>query len=83
MPPGADKYNPSNFRSTAATPASSGRVPMKKFEPREAVAVSSRGTSELAEFFKNSAPPGGAGPRDDPNAYPPRYPNRKKTSIAG
>jgi hypothetical protein len=87
MPPGADKYNPSNFRSTAPgvgeAPAPTRRVPMKKFEPREAVAVSSRGTSELAEFFKNSAPPGGVvGPRDDPN-YPPRYPNRKKTSIAG
>ncbi|KAK0614039.1 hypothetical protein B0T14DRAFT_570025 [Immersiella caudata] len=87
MPPGADKYNPSNFRSTAPgvseAPVPTRRVPMKKFEPREAVAVSSRGTSELAEFFKNSAPPGGVvGPRDDPN-YPPRYPNRKKTSIAG
>jgi len=81
MPPGVDKYNPSNFRSTApsagAAPASGRRGPMKKFEPREAVAVSSRGTSELAEFFKNSAPPGGvAPPRDD------RYPNRKKTGLA-
>lgn len=36
----------------------SGRVPMKKFEPRDAVSVPSRGTSELAEFLKNSEPPG-------------------------
>ncbi|KAM7200104.1 hypothetical protein V8F33_004037 [Rhypophila sp. PSN 637] len=35
------------------------RVPMKKFEPREAVSVSNRATSDLADFFKNSAPPGG------------------------
>ena len=38
----------------------SGRIPMKKFEPRDAVLVSSRGTSDLAEFLKHSAPPPGA-----------------------
>lgn len=37
------------------------RVPMKKFEPREAVSVPSRATSDLADFFKNSGPPGGGG----------------------
>ncbi|KAK0638900.1 hypothetical protein B0T16DRAFT_394728 [Cercophora newfieldiana] len=87
MPPGVDKYNPSNFRSTApsvgAAPPATRRVPMKKFEPRDPVAVSSRGTSELAEFFKNSAPPGGPVGRRDDSDYPPRYPNRKKTSVAG
>lgn len=36
----------------------SGRVPMKKFEPREAVSVPSRGTSDLADFLKYSEPPG-------------------------
>lgn len=40
--------------------AGGGRVPMKKFEPREAVSVPSRGTSDLAEFFKQSGPPPGA-----------------------
>ncbi|KAK4163633.1 hypothetical protein QBC43DRAFT_57807 [Cladorrhinum sp. PSN259] len=38
----------------------SGRVPMKKFEPRDAVLVPSRGTSDLADFLKHSAPPPGA-----------------------
>ncbi|KAK1829105.1 hypothetical protein QBC39DRAFT_415086 [Podospora conica] len=33
------------------------KVPMKKFEPREAVSVSSRATSDLAEFFRNAEPP--------------------------
>lgn len=46
--------------SATGVPSSGGRrVPMKKFEPREAVSVSSRATSDLADFFKNSAPPGG------------------------
>ncbi|KAM7199517.1 hypothetical protein V8F20_005701 [Naviculisporaceae sp. PSN 640] len=46
--------------SANGVPSSGGRrVPMKKFEPREAVSVPSRATSDLAEFFKNSAPPGG------------------------
>ena len=48
------------------------RVPMKKFEPREAVSVPSRATSDLADFFKNSAPPGGGfaavGPVGGPQA---------------
>jgi len=88
MPPGADKYSPANFsKPTGAVggtrPAGSGRIPMKKFEPREAVSVSSRGTSELAEFFKNSAPPPGlGGGREDPDPYSARYGNRKKTSVA-
>jgi len=75
MPPGVDKYNPSNFRSTTSGTTSTGRVPMKKFEPREPVSVSSRATSDLADFFKNSAPPG--------DGYPPRYPGRGKTGVAG
>lgn len=36
--------------------ASSGRVPMKKFEPREAASVPSRATQDLADFFRNSGP---------------------------
>ncbi|KAK1750568.1 hypothetical protein QBC47DRAFT_119223 [Echria macrotheca] len=84
MPPGVDKYNPANFSKTTPTMGGgnnrpAGRVAMKKFEPREAVSVSSRGTSELAEFFKNSAPPMGP----DDNGFPPRYAGRgKKTSVA-
>ncbi|KAK4230268.1 hypothetical protein QBC38DRAFT_50127 [Podospora fimiseda] len=37
----------------------SGRVPMKKYEPRDAVLVPNRGTNDLAEFLKHSAPPPG------------------------
>ncbi|KAK3325158.1 hypothetical protein B0H66DRAFT_111325 [Apodospora peruviana] len=68
MPPGvSDKYGigltsrpPMGVSvSSNGVPSSGRRVPMKKFEPREAVSVPSRGTSELADFFKNSAPPGG------------------------
>lgn len=44
---------PSNFASRP-----SGRVPMKKFEPRDAASVpSTRGTSDLAEFLRSSEPP--------------------------
>jgi hypothetical protein len=67
MPPGVDKYSPSYGSSkpmpsmAGGPPGSAGRVRMKKFEPRDAVAVPSRsGTSDLAEFLRNSAPPPGA-----------------------
>ncbi|KAL1845548.1 hypothetical protein VTK73DRAFT_492 [Phialemonium thermophilum] len=76
MPPGVDKYSPSygggnNGIGTAKTTsntttgggapqANSGRVRMKKFEPREAVPVVSRSaTSDLADFLRNSEPPSG------------------------
>lgn len=45
-----------NIMSSSSRP--SGRVPMKKFEPRDAVSVPSRGTSDLAEFLRSSEPPG-------------------------
>lgn len=48
---------PSQFSSRPT-----GRVPMKKFEPRDAVSVPSRGTSDLAEFLKYSEPPSMSGP---------------------
>ncbi|KAK3686070.1 hypothetical protein B0T22DRAFT_382588 [Podospora appendiculata] len=38
-------------------PMNSVRVPMKKYQAREAVSVPSRETSDLADFFKNSEPP--------------------------
>lgn len=79
IPAAADKYNPANFSKPTppmnSNSRSAGRVPMKKFEPREAVSTSSRATSELAEFFKNSAPPMGS---DD---YPARY-ARGKPRVA-
>lgn len=45
--------------ASAARVSGSSRIPMKKFEPREAINVTSR-TNDLADFFKNSGPPGGA-----------------------
>ncbi|KAK0728706.1 hypothetical protein B0T26DRAFT_638402 [Lasiosphaeria miniovina] len=95
MPPGVDKYAPSLGGSKAAAmmgggpPASRGRVPMKRFEPRDAVSVPSRGTSDLAEFFKNSEPPPNVAPqypvavgRDEPNGISNLFSRRKKTSAA-
>lgn len=48
---------PSGGRLGVAPAASSGpRVPMKKFEPREAI-IDRRQTSDLAAFLRDSAPP--------------------------
>lgn len=56
---GSGSINGIGASPTTITPSrSSGRVPMKKFEPRDAVSVPTRGTSDLAEFLKNSEPPG-------------------------
>lgn len=54
-------YGSTGSPAATITPSSSrpsGRVPMKKFEPRDAVSVPSRGTSDLAEFLRSSEPPG-------------------------
>lgn len=54
-------YGSTASATSTVTPSSSrpsGRVPMKKFEPRDAVSVPSRGTSDLAEFLRSSEPPG-------------------------
>lgn len=67
MPPGYDKYGStdnsqiSRSRMASTTP-SAGRVPMKKFEPRDAV-VSKSQTSDLAAFLRDSAPPPDLAPR--------------------
>ncbi|KAI1502910.1 hypothetical protein F5X99DRAFT_147636 [Biscogniauxia marginata] len=55
IPPGAEKFG-NNFASTIRPQTeSSGRVPMRKFEPREA--VSNSATSDLANFLRDSEPP--------------------------
>ncbi|KAM5352263.1 hypothetical protein ACJ41O_004986 [Fusarium nematophilum] len=61
IPPGYDKYGPkdsgSSRPSQPVSSASSGRrIPMKKFEPRDAVSNVSR-TSDLAAFLRTSEPP--------------------------
>lgn len=71
MPPGVDKYSPAGYggptsSSTTSRPPvsfsnSTGRVPMKRYEPREAVSVPARSaTSDLADFLRNSGPPPGS-----------------------
>ncbi|KAJ4306071.1 hypothetical protein N0V88_000867 [Collariella sp. IMI 366227] len=71
IPSGSDFYSPPSRAPSSkaaammggAPPAVGGsRVPMKKFEPRDPVSVPSRGTSDLADFFKNSGPPPGPTP---------------------
>lgn len=61
MPAGYDRYGPldsSSGRPRMASAASSGRVPMKKFEPRDATPGMSRtGTADLAAFLRDSEPP--------------------------
>jgi hypothetical protein len=74
MPPGVDKYSPSGYgastlSATGSRPpvsfnSSTGRVPMKKYEARDAVSVPSRATSDLADFLRNSAPPPGSVAQD-------------------
>ncbi|KAH7149604.1 hypothetical protein B0J13DRAFT_440612 [Dactylonectria estremocensis] len=90
IPPGYDKYGP--IDKPAARPpmplagGSMGRVPMKRFEPREAVSNVSR-TSDLAAFLRDSEPP------LEPVAPPPprqeegstlskMFSRRKKHSVA-
>jgi hypothetical protein len=59
MPPGYDKYGPIDpavSRPSMPSSATTSKVPMKKFEPRDPVSSSTR-TSDLAEFLRNSEPP--------------------------
>lgn len=92
IPSGYDKYgsldvNASQARSTPSRP--SGKVPMKKFEPREAVSSSTR-TSDLAAFLRDSEPPPSfSGPGIDENPQSPdgnsnfskMFSRRKKPSV--
>lgn len=57
IPPGAEKF----INTVSSTPRqnSINRVPMKKFEPREAVSSNTR-TNDLAMFLRDSEPPSSA-----------------------
>lgn len=69
MAPGYDKYGAVDRPAPPKAASSAGGVPRKKFEPREAVAPSSRtGTSDLAAFLRSSEPPPSGPVRP---AYPP------------
>ncbi|KAI0896613.1 hypothetical protein F4806DRAFT_487174 [Annulohypoxylon nitens] len=67
VPMGTDKYGsdpkpsapapaPASMRAPPMMSAPSGRVPMKKFEPRDAVSANTA-TSDLASFLRDSEPP--------------------------
>ncbi|OAA77898.1 hypothetical protein LEL_04721 [Akanthomyces lecanii RCEF 1005] len=66
MPVGYDKYGSIEPQSAgrpriSSVSGPSGRVPMKKFEPREpAAGTYSSETSDLAAFLRSSGPPGGS-----------------------
>jgi len=92
MPPGYDKHTPplpsSPLAGGGGAAASRPKVPMKKFEPRDAQPVMSRGTSELAQFLRASGPPPGPGPAigygndGPPNENFKGWPRRKKSALA-
>ncbi|CAM1500999.1 Fc.00g101610.m01.CDS01 [Cosmosporella sp. VM-42] len=60
MPTGYDKYGAIDSKPSRppmpASAGSAGRVPMKRFEPREAASNVTK-TSDLASFLRNSEPP--------------------------
>ncbi len=56
IPPVVDRYASSIKASDSSRNASFGRVPMKKFEPRDPSSASSQ-TTDLANFFRDSQPP--------------------------
>ncbi|KAL2148393.1 hypothetical protein VTH82DRAFT_2313 [Thermothelomyces myriococcoides] len=68
------------------------RVPMKKFEPREAISVPTRTMTDLAEFLKQSGPPAGMAPtanhfsdtveRDETSGISKVFSRRKKPSLS-
>ncbi|KAI1085343.1 hypothetical protein F5B20DRAFT_575810 [Whalleya microplaca] len=75
VPGGAEKFG-SESRTSSYTPvASTGRVPMKKFEPRDATATGR--TSDLAMFLRDSEPP----PSTMARVSPP--PEDKSSSSSG
>jgi hypothetical protein len=82
IPPGYDKYGPIDTKnasrpSVASSSGSTGRVPMKKFEPREAVSNATR-TSDLAAFLRNSEPP----PEPIVQAPPPKEESSTSSGLA-
>ncbi|KAK3301437.1 uncharacterized protein B0H64DRAFT_38328 [Chaetomium fimeti] len=98
MPSATNHAHPARTSSKAAAMMGGGpgvpggRVPMKRFEPREPASISSRETSDLADFLKNSGPPPGATPmanqfpgpaeRDEANGISKVFGRRKKPSIS-
>ncbi|KAF7563080.1 hypothetical protein G7046_g1069 [Stylonectria norvegica] len=90
MPAGYDKYGPID-KGSASRPSmptatgSAGRVPMKRFEPREAASNVSR-TSDLASFLRNSEPPPEPvmqpPPKEEGSTLSKMFGRRKKSPLA-
>lgn len=91
MPSGYDTYGsignagPPRRRSTAGT---SGKIPMQKFQPREAVSGTT-GTSDLAAFLRDTPPPPSnttlttsAPPQEESNGLSKMFSRRKKLGLA-
>ena len=90
VPTGYDKYGSRDTGSSQPRgpplSGSAGRVPMKKFEPREATpAVRSTGTADLAAFLRDSEPPPSAAapplplsPTEEGNGFSKMFSRRKK-----
>ncbi|KAK0388245.1 hypothetical protein NLU13_4490 [Sarocladium strictum] len=91
MPAGYDTYGsiansgPPRRRSTAGA---SGKIPMQRFQPREPVQVST-GTSDLAAFLRDSAPPpsntpmvASTLPQEESNGISKMFGRRKKLGLA-
>jgi hypothetical protein len=57
IPTGADLYSAVVPPVERPSMSSSGRVPMKKFEPRDATSAGGGRTSDLARFLRDSEPP--------------------------
>ncbi|KAL2159089.1 hypothetical protein VTH06DRAFT_2848 [Thermothelomyces fergusii] len=100
IPDTADIHENSNGHSAKVAAMMGGegpalrreRVPMKKFEPREAISVPNRTTSDLAKFLKQSEPPAGIAPtaygfsetaeRDETSGISKVFGRRKKPSVS-
>ncbi|RFU77576.1 hypothetical protein TARUN_4658 [Trichoderma arundinaceum] len=97
MPPGYDTYGPTNVKpanhvnhvnhvnhaSHVSPPVN--RVPMKRFEPREAASLGQ--TSDLARFLRDSEPPPEIIPaqapvqQEEPSAFAKMFGRRRKASV--
>ncbi|KAK2057626.1 hypothetical protein LY76DRAFT_91603 [Colletotrichum caudatum] len=90
---GEDKYATADTTGNrSAMQSSAGRVPMKRFEPREAVSSTTR-TNDLAAFLRNAEPPQSTpaarpGPSIEPqqqsssSGFSKMFGRRKKPSLA-
>lgn len=88
MPPGYDAYGPTTASAPIHPPIHPpmGRVPMKRFEPREAASLGQ--TSDLARFLRDSEPPPDMmathqAPiqQDEPSGFARMFGRRRKASV--